>query len=75
MPFAAVRISPIDRYWHIASYRCAVKIGRYWVHSGHWPRLVLNSSVANDPKRTLAVHCGNGSDAGFSPYRSTRLSR
>jgi len=23
----------------------------------------------------LAVHCGNGFDAGFSPYRSTRLSR
>jgi hypothetical protein len=24
---------------------------------------------------TLAVHCGNGFDAGLSPYRSTRLSR
>jgi hypothetical protein len=23
----------------------------------------------------LAVHCGNGFDAGFSPYQSTRLSR
>jgi hypothetical protein len=22
---------------------------------------------ANDPKRTLAVHCGDGLDAGFSP--------
>jgi hypothetical protein len=30
---------------------------------------------ANDPQATLAVHCGNGFDAGFSPYRSTRLSR
>jgi hypothetical protein len=30
---------------------------------------------ANDPERTLAVHCGNDFDAGFSPYRSTRLSR
>ena len=29
---------------------------------------------AYDPKRTLAVHCGNGFDAGFGPYRSTRLS-
>jgi putative ABC transport system substrate-binding protein len=28
---------------------------------------------AFDPKRTLAVHCGNGFDAGFSPYQSTRL--
>jgi putative ABC transport system substrate-binding protein len=24
---------------------------------------------------TLAVHCGNGFDAGFSPYQSTRLRR
>ena len=29
----------------------------------------------DDPLRTLAGHCGNGSDAGFQPYRSTRLSR
>jgi hypothetical protein len=28
-----------------------------------------------DPTATLAVHCGNGFDAGFSPYQSTRLSR
>jgi hypothetical protein len=31
--------------------------------------------VANDPTATLAVHCGNGFDAGFSPYQSSRLSR
>ena len=30
---------------------------------------------AYDPSATLAVHCGNGFDAGFSPYQSTRLSR
>jgi hypothetical protein len=30
---------------------------------------------AFDPTATLAVHCGNGFDASFSPYRSTRLSR
>jgi hypothetical protein len=23
---------------------------------------------ASDPKRTLAVRCGNGFDVGFSPY-------
>ena len=34
-----------------------------------------NGSVANDPKATLAVHCGNGFVASFSPYQSTRLSR
>src|SRR5260370_37965543 len=29
----------------------------------------------HDPSATLAVHCGNGFHAGFSPYQSTRLSR
>jgi len=33
------------------------------------------ASVAIDPTATLAVHCGNGFDAGFSPYQSARLSR
>ena len=28
-----------------------------------------------DPTATLAVHCGNGFDAGFNPYQSTRLNR
>jgi hypothetical protein len=28
-----------------------------------------------DPKRTLAVHCGNGFEAGFGPYQSASLSR
>jgi hypothetical protein len=27
------------------------------------------------PSATLAVHCGKGFKAGFSPYQSTRLSR
>ena len=30
---------------------------------------------AFDPSATLAVHCDNGFDAGFSPYQGTRLSR
>jgi putative ABC transport system substrate-binding protein len=29
----------------------------------------------NDPSATLAVHHGNGFDADFSPYQSTRLGR
>jgi hypothetical protein len=33
------------------------------------------ASEAYDPSPTLAVHCGNGFDAGLSPYQSTRLSR
>jgi hypothetical protein len=28
-----------------------------------------------DPTATLAVHRGNGFDAGFSPYQTTRLNR
>jgi putative ABC transport system substrate-binding protein len=41
---------------------------------------VADGLKALDPNRpireaTLAVHCGNGFDAGFSPYQSTRLSR
>jgi hypothetical protein len=32
-----------------------------------------NSLSVNDPTATLAVHCGNGFDAGFSPYQCTRL--
>jgi hypothetical protein len=35
----------------------------------------LEFSHDQDPTATLAVHCGNGFDAGFSPYQSTRLSR
>jgi hypothetical protein len=27
------------------------------------------------PSATLAVHCGNGFEAGFGPYQSTRLNR
>jgi hypothetical protein len=30
---------------------------------------------AYDPSATLAVHCGNGFDGGFSPYQSARLRR
>jgi hypothetical protein len=30
---------------------------------------------AYDPTATLAVHRGNGFDAGFSPYQCTRLNR
>jgi hypothetical protein len=32
-------------------------------------------NVAYDPSATLAVHCGIGFEAGFSPYQSTRLNR
>jgi hypothetical protein len=35
--------------------------------------LAHDGSVAIDPTATLAVHCGNGFDAGFDPYQSARL--
>src|ERR1035437_9313275 len=51
-------------YWHIASFRCAAKIGRYWVHSGHWSAFALNGSVANDPMRQLGSCCDNKAATG-----------
>jgi hypothetical protein len=47
----------------------------YWTNNGQkwiWARVGYD---VNDPTATLAVHCGNGFEAGFSPYRSTRLNR
>jgi len=44
-------------------------------NSGQRPILARRGLSANDPTATLAVHCGNDFDAGFNPYRSTRLSR
>ena len=44
-------------------------------NSGQTRVLARNGLSAFDPKRTIAVHCGNGFDVGFSPYQSTRLSR
>jgi hypothetical protein len=40
-------------------------------------RLILGRDglSAYDPTATMAVRCGNGFNAGFSPYQSTRLSR
>jgi hypothetical protein len=42
-------------------------------NSGQRSIVVLNCSAAIDPTATLAVHCGNGFDAGFDPYQSARL--
>src|SRR5664279_963489 len=40
--------------------------GQMWI-------LARDGLSANDPKRALAVHCGNGFDARLSPYRSTSI--
>jgi hypothetical protein len=42
--------------------------GQSWI-------LARDGLSAFDPTATLAVHCGNGFDASFSPYQSARLSR
>jgi hypothetical protein len=64
-----------DRFWQSRSFLALQYFGSYWSNSGHWSARALNGLVANDPTATLAVHCGKGFDAGFSPYQSTRLSR
>src|SRR5450759_3720556 len=70
------------RSWHITTDRVLTADGRYWSNSGHCLALALNGTVATVPRleptrptATLAVHSGIGSDAGISPYQSTRLSR
>jgi Histidine kinase-, DNA gyrase B-, and HSP90-like ATPase len=39
------------------------------------PRFAAMHESVLDPSATLSVHCGNGFDARFEPYQSTRLSR
>jgi hypothetical protein len=63
------------RKWHLTDNPAAPAFVRYWTKSGQRSALKRDSSVAIDPTATLAVHCGNGFDADFSPYQSTRLSR
>jgi hypothetical protein len=46
---------------------------RCWVNSGS--HLLALSFSGFDPTATLAVHCGNGFDAGFRLYQCTRLNR
>jgi hypothetical protein len=44
----------------------AIGTQRTWAFALH--------TSAFDPERTLAVHIGNGFDAGFCPYEGTHLS-
>jgi hypothetical protein len=52
-------------FWNPLS-RSLLGVKRTWAVAVHMS--------AFDPKQTLAVRCGNGFDAGFSPYQSARLS-
>jgi len=64
----------IGRDWHFAAFAALQKFVAYWTNNGQRTTLGLNKYAANDPTATLAVHCGNGFDVGFSPYQNTRLS-
>src|ERR1035437_6239187 len=55
--------------------RCAAIIRSLSEQHGQSVILASDDLSANDPRRTLAVHCGNSFDADFSPYQSPRLSR
>jgi hypothetical protein len=71
MQFAAVHRSLLAH--SVISLRCKIcplldNSGQRWIIGRY-------GLSAFDPSATLAVHCGNDFDAGFSPYRSTRLSR
>jgi hypothetical protein len=44
-------------------------------YSGQTTILDTAGYDVNDPTAALAVHCGTRFDAGFRPYRGTRLSR
>jgi hypothetical protein len=71
MLFAAVRWS---RLAHSGQSSCA-RVCPLLDQSGQRWIFARNGLSAYDPSATLAVHCDNGFDAGFSPYQSTRLSR
>jgi hypothetical protein len=62
----------------LLAHRCVRGAATFWSlldKSGHWWILACDGLSAFDPTATLTVHCGNGFDAGFSPYQSARLSR
>jgi hypothetical protein len=65
----------MSAFWDLADIPATPAFVCYWSNSGHWPKRALSGSVANDPTATLAVRCGNGFDAGFSPYQRASLSR
>jgi hypothetical protein len=63
------------RFWHLAAFEAKASNGRYWSNNGQMWVLPRDGLFAYDPTATLALHCGNGFNAPFSPYQNTRLSR
>jgi hypothetical protein len=71
---------PAHPRWHLGQVNAAGRPYaapnvRYWGNSGQRRILARDGLSAFDPTATSPVHCGNGFDAGFSPYQSTRLNR
>ena len=62
-------------FWHLTDKPPAPEFVAYWTDNGQKAALGLDLSAVIDPTATLAVHCGNGFDPGFSRYQSTRLTR
>src|ERR1019366_5691159 len=65
----------LQQYRHKADIRGTATFWSLLENSGHSWILGRDGLSAYDPSATLAVQCSNGFDAGFSPYRRTRLSR
>jgi hypothetical protein len=63
------------RFWHLTDNPTAPMFVRYWTRADNRQFLAGDGLSAFDPYATLAVHCGKGFDARFSPYQSTHLSR
>ena len=62
-------------YWHKADIRGTATICPLSDNSGQRWNLAGDGLSAFDPTATMAAHCGNSLDAGFSLYQSTHLSR
>ena len=65
----------VGRYWHLTDKPTAPDFVAYWGNNGQRVAQGLNRYAAIDPSATLAVHCGNVFDVGFSTYQSARLIR
>jgi hypothetical protein len=57
------------RYWHLADKPTAPAFVRYRSNSGQTANFSPDGLSANDPSATVAVHCGNGFDAGLPRYK------
>jgi len=62
-------------FWHLTDNLTAAAFVRFWTKADKTAFSARDGLSAYDPTATLAVHCGNGFDGGFSPYQCARLSR